>query len=233
MDGPPAEAAPASVAAPARDRRMVWVGVSLGAAAIAALLVGRALHGERVTVRSVVATTAAAGPPLSAVKDTPKPASAIAASAAPMPIPPGGRLEEARRLVARGDWEQAVRWLEAARAESPDDSEIAYLLATTDLDHRRWSEGVLAATAAVRENPSLKSDPDLIKDVIQSFVGDANVARSDAFLRGSGAAATPFLRDAARHDANAKIRTRATALLAESKAPRRWSSRSTSSLFHR
>jgi len=233
--------------APSRDRRFVWIGIGLGAVAIAALLVGRSLRGGVSTERPTEHQTehlSAASHPTATTPASSSPGSAHAGRAArvesktaPVAVAPGSasdQLEEARRLVARGDWEQAVRVLEAARASSPDDADVAYLLATIDLEHHRSAEGLAAATVAVRKNPTMKSDPDLIKDVIQSLASDATVERSDAFLRGAGAPARPFLKDAARHDANAKVRDRAAALLADNARPRAWSSsRSAPSVFHR
>jgi tetratricopeptide (TPR) repeat protein len=145
------------------------------------------------------------------------PQAATAAAGAPAPSAENvqERLAEARRLLARGDWEQARATLASLRAEAPDDADSAYLLATIDLEHHRFAEGVSAAQAAARRNPTFKSDPDLIKDVIAALASDPASERAETFLRGAGPQATPFLKDAARKDPNPRVRDRASALLAE------------------
>jgi serine/threonine-protein kinase len=204
-------------AAVPRDRKRVWLGVGAGAVAVIALLVGAATRPPR-------GQTGGSG----AVAE--RPASHVA--------PAGGdaRLEEARVLVARGEWERAIALLETLRAERPDAAEPAYLLATIQLDHRRFSDGLAAAQLAARKDPTLKSDPDLIKGVIQALASDTSYERAQAFLRGSGAAATPFIKEAARRDPNAKVRDRASELLEGGGRGSSWSSRSSSgggSIFRR
>ncbi len=211
--------APAVEAAiPPRDRKRVWVGVGIGAAAVAALLIGRGFAGGTAAGR--------ADPPTHAL-ETAKSASASG----------GERLEEPRRLLARGDWEQALDALARLRADTPEDAEVAYLIATTDLEHKRWSEGLAAAQIAVRKDPGLKADADLIRDAIAALAGDQNYERAQAFLRSLGATATPFVKEAARHDPNPKIRERAAELLeGGGRSPFGWSSSrssSSGSAFHR
>ena len=94
-----------------------------------------------------------------------------------------------------------------------------------------------AAQVAARRDPALKSDPDLIKDVIAALASDPVAERAETFLRGAGAPATPFLKDAAHKDPNPRVRDRAAALLANGGRASGWSSSSrsssTSSMFHR
>jgi eukaryotic-like serine/threonine-protein kinase len=232
-----ANGAAASTQAPPRDRRLVWAGIGLGGLAIAALLVGRALRGDAVVARApAVAHDAPALARAPAVaKGASKTVSAGAPPAATAAAPVGDRLEEARRLVAKGDWEQALKLLEATRAEAPTNADVAYLLATIDLDHHRFAEGVAVAHTAVRDDPKLKADPDLIKGVIQALGSDASADRAESLLRTMGQPSMPFVKDAARHDPNAKVRARAEALLASgARAPHAWSSRSSGGgVFHR
>ncbi|HEV3031667.1 MAG TPA: serine/threonine-protein kinase [Polyangia bacterium] len=239
----------AAPAAAPRDRRAVWGGIGLGALAVAALLVGRAVRtnaGSKVDARradgasaSVKAQRAAAAPAKTTAESSAAPAAAPATeSPRPSASAIAEQLAEARRLLARGDWEQARATLETLRAGAPDDADAAYLLATIDLEHRRWAEGLAAAQVAARRNPALKSDPDLVKDVIQALASDPSAERAQSFLRGAGAPAKPFLKEAARRDPNLKVRDRAAELLAgDNRSPFRWSSRSSSpssrSVFHR
>ncbi|HVZ71133.1 MAG TPA: protein kinase [Polyangia bacterium] len=209
------------------DRRRVWLGVGLGAAAVAALLIGRGLRGGEGTPATTT-TTVAHATTTSTSAGAPK---------ATAPVKDDERLAEARRSLARGDWEQALDQLARLRAESPDDAEAAYLMATIDLEHKRWSDGLAAAQIAVRKDPALKSDADLIRDAIASLASDAAYERAQALLHGMGAAATPFLKEAARHDANPKVRERAAELL-EGGGRSSWSwsggrASSGGSVFHR
>jgi serine/threonine-protein kinase len=206
-----------AAAAPRRDRRRVWLGVGVGAVAVVALLVGAATRPPRGTAGGKAA---------------------VAEKAPSHAVAPGGdaRLEEARVLVARGEWERAVALLEALRAERPEAAEPAYLLATIQLDHRRFADGLANAQVAAKKDPTLKSDPDLVKGVIQALASDTSYERAQTFLRGSGAAATPFIKEAARRDPNAKVRDRAAELLEGGGRGSSWSSRSSSgggSIFRR
>jgi eukaryotic-like serine/threonine-protein kinase len=226
-------AAPAAAVAPAvstpkatKDRRLVWVGVGLGAVAVAALLVGRAVRNDRVAKAAPAARDVVAA-------ETPH-ANAAQPAAAPTPADIEARLADARKLLAGGDWEHARTALESLRADAPDDADAAYLLATIDLEHHRYAEGLSAAQAAMRKNPTLKADPDLVRDQIQALASDQAYERAEAQLRGAGAAATPFLKDAARRDPNPRVRERAAAILGgETRSAWGRSSHSSGSVFHR
>jgi serine/threonine-protein kinase len=226
---PPAAAASAGTPR-ARDRRLLWAGVGLGAVAVAALLAGRALRMDASAFKVEAARPSAPAASGNAGGGSAAPP----ASATPANV--ADRLAEARRLIAGGAWEQARTSLEALRVDAPDDAEAAYLLATVDLEHHRYAEGMAAAQVAGRKNPALKSDPDLIKDVIGALASDAAAERAEAFLRAAGSSATPFLKDAAKRDPNARVRDRAASLLSSGGSSSSWSSRSSgsgSSLFHR
>jgi hypothetical protein len=94
----------------------------------------------------------------------------------------------------------------------------------------------VAAQAAIRKNPSLRSDGDLINAVIDSLASDKSYDRSQSFLRGLGASATPFVKEAAHHHANGKVRARAAEVLEGAGGGRSSSgsnSHSSSSIFKR
>jgi hypothetical protein len=136
------------------------------------------------------------------------PSAQVAAPAAENP-----KIEQARQLVAAGQSQQAIALLTQLRAEQPNDADAPYLLATIDFDQRHWSEGLVAAQAAVRLNPELRTDGDLIRGVIRSLASDHNYDRSKSLLRSLGPAALPFLKDAARRDPSPKVRQRASEIL--------------------
>jgi hypothetical protein len=99
------------------------------------------------------------------------------------------------------------------RSEDPDNADAPYMLANIYIDNKRWSDGLAAAQVAMHKNPAFKSDPDLIKALIRSLASDRSYDKSQAMLRSLGAAATPFIKDAAHHDESPKVRERAAELL--------------------
>jgi eukaryotic-like serine/threonine-protein kinase len=123
------------------------------------------------------------------------------------------RIEQARQLVAAGQSPKAIELLGQLRAEKPADADAPYLLATIYFDQRRWPEGLGAAQTAVRLNPELKTDGDLIRGAIRALVSDRGYQRAQTFLRSLGAPAVPFLKEAARRDPDARVRQRASELL--------------------
>jgi hypothetical protein len=135
----------------------------------------------------------------------------------PAPIPPPAnedpRIEQARQMLAANQTADAVALLERVRSEKPTDPDAPYLLAMVDFDAHRWSEGLANAQSAIRNNPSLRADGDLIRGVIRSLASDRGYERSQSFLRGLGPGATPYLKEAARRDPNARVRERAAELL--------------------
>jgi tetratricopeptide (TPR) repeat protein len=146
------------------------------------------------------------------------------------------RIEQARQLVAAGQSPKAIELLDQVHAEKPADGDAPYLLATIYFDQRRWSEGLGAAQTAVRANPELKTDGDLIRGVIRSLASDRGYERSQSFLRGLGAPALPFIKEAARRDPNPRVRQRAAELLDGGRGGSMWSSggrQTSSSMFKR
>jgi serine/threonine-protein kinase len=223
------EASPAEPAG--RQLRMAWIGALFVVVALLALLIGRGLRnrGE--------ATATAARPPASAPTGSHTTAAAPAAAAtAPAAAPSGDspQLEQARQMVARGEIDGAIALLNQLRTQQPDNADVPYLLAMVNFDNRRWPDGLAAAQIAVRKNPALKSDPDLIKGAIRSLVSDRGFDRSQAFLRSLGQPAMPFIKEAAAHDGSPKVRERASELLGGRGGGWSGGSRSSGgSMFHR
>ena len=140
-------------------------------------------------------------------------ASSNGPSAPSAPAAENPHIEEARQLVAAGQTPKAIQVLEQLRADKPTDADAPYLLATIEFDQHRWSEGLASAQTAIRLNPAFKTDGDLIRGAIRSLANDRGYERSQAFLRGLGPPATPFVKEAARRDPNPKVRQRAAELL--------------------
>jgi serine/threonine-protein kinase len=211
------DAAAGAGAQPVRQFRMAWIGALFVVVALLALLIGRGLRhggGEAIGTASrpsTAATTTAAGN------------AAVPAAATPSGDSPA--LEQARQMIARGEIDPAIALLNQLRTQQPDNADVPYLLAMVDFDNRRWPDGLAAAQMAVRKNPALKADPDLIKGAIRSLVSDRGYDRSQAFLRSLGQPAMPFIKEAAARDPSPKVRDRAAELLGSGG---RWGSRPSS-----
>jgi serine/threonine-protein kinase len=209
-----------SAAAPARQFRLAWIGALFVVVALLALLLGRGLRHRGDGTAAASRSPSAPGAPASA-------GAAPGAGAAESP-----QLEQARQMVARGEVEPAIVLLNQVRAQQPDNADAPYLLAMIYFDNRRWPDGLAAAQMAVRKNPGLKADPDLIRGAIRSLASDRGYDRSQNFLRGLGQPAMPFIKEAAARDPSPKVRERASELLGSS--GRGWGSRGSSgSVFRR
>ena len=211
------EAAAGSGAQPVRQFRMAWIGALFVVVALLALLIGRGLRhsGGEVTGTLTMARRSTAATPTTAGTAVP--------SAGPSGDSQG--LEQARQMIARGEIDPAIALLNQLRTQQPDNADVPYLLAMVDFDNRRWPDGLAAAQMAVRKNPALKADPDLIKGAIRSLVSDRGYDRSQAFLRSLGQPAMPFIKEAAARDPSPKVRERAAELLGNSG---RWGGRPSS-----
>jgi serine/threonine-protein kinase len=211
-------------------RRALAVGAGLAAGVllivVIAMVRGGRHDGGGTAARATATPSVGAGSPASGP-----------GAIAPPAGPDNPRLEEARRLLVQGQWEEAVAVLNRLRAEDPNNADAPYMLANIYLDNKRWSDGVAAAQVAIHKNPALKADPDLIKAVIRSLVADRSYDKSEAVLRNMGAAATPFIKEAAHHDESPKVRERAGELLASAGGGRRGFGSSPQasggSMFHR
>jgi serine/threonine protein kinase len=153
---------------------------------------------------------------------------------APAPVVPSvdERLTNADRLIAAGEWEQALVVLQKARREKPDSAVVAYQLANLSLEHKRWGEGAQAARVAAERDPKYRSDERLVRNLVRSLASDKGYERSEDVLHGFGAGPVPFLKDAAAHDKNPTVRQRAAELLRSresGRGPSRPSNRSSTS----
>ena len=185
-----------------------------------ALSLGRGLRrkvGEPAEVATAPGSHAAASRAAEPAATPPSTARSGNADVAPSgpraPAAEDPRIEQARQLVAAGQSPKAIELLDQLHAEKPADADAPYLLATIYFDQRRWSEGLGAAQTAVRLNPELKTDGDLIRGAIRSLASDRGYQRAQTFLRSLGAPALPFIKEAARRDPNPRVRQRASELL--------------------
>jgi hypothetical protein len=215
------EAAPGG-APPVRQGRALGIVGGFVLLILVALLVGSALRRRPAAPAPATAPTSTPTAPVAqapstraqaAPASTPAPAAPAAAAALTAPAVEDPRVEQARQLVADGKTDAAIALLGQLGAEKPDDADAPYLLATIYFDAHRWSEGLAAAEAAVRKNPALAADGDLIRGAIRSLASPRGTERSEAYLRGLGAPALPFLKEASLRDKNPRVRERAAEIL--------------------
>jgi eukaryotic-like serine/threonine-protein kinase len=201
---PHAKAAPASPTSSRGNRPLL----AAGAAGLLLVGLGAAVLGS--TWReAAVATTAeptAAGTPERTV--------------APEDLPD---IEQIQRWAKEGERrrDQTLRALASLRAQYPQSAYAPYLEGQVNIDNLRWMDGLASYSAALRNNPAYRTDPTLIRSVIQCLVSDRFHAKcADFLVREIGAPAAPFLEEASRSDPYANVRARAASLLARLDAQR-------------
>ena len=124
-------------------------------------------------------------------------------------------LARASDLERGGDPEAALSVLTRARKEYPDSAQLAVAAGKLYFDKLWFSDGVKQFRDALRLDPSLRQDADIIKTALRGFITTPDVDdRIEAFLREDvGAAARPYLEETAKTHPNKQIRARAQAEL--------------------
>ncbi len=177
-----------------RRRRALWIG----------LLVVGAGAGAAILLRP---RAPAVAPPAIAIAPDPAPASIeVEPSADPRGSTPS--------LIAGGHGEATIARLLAWRQKNPRDAEAAFRLGHLYFGKLWWNDGMQAYEAAVAIDPSLRTDPTYIRDLVRALVSDSFHGRAAAALIEIGAPALPFLEEAARNDPTINVRRRAAALIA-------------------
>jgi hypothetical protein len=122
-------------------------------------------------------------------------------------------------LVAQGRLDAALDAIARARRRFPDVA--AFPLAAGKIYFTRlfWDDGIKAFRDAIRLDPSLRDDPELVRVALRGFITtpDTN-AELAAFLADLGPSAQPALDETARTHPNPVIRARAAAQLRRSGA---------------
>jgi hypothetical protein len=124
-------------------------------------------------------------------------------------------LARATELEQGGDPEAALSMLTKARKQYPDSAQLAAAAGKLYFDKLWFSDGVKQFRDALRLDPSLRQDADIIKTALRGFITTPDVDdRIEAFLREDiGAAAKPYLEETAKTHPNKQIRARAQAEL--------------------
>ena len=149
-------------------------------------------------------------PPADAAVRAPPPADAAPA------LDPGARaLADATRLLDAGDNDAALSTALAGLRDAPNNAQLAALAGRLYFDKLYWRDGIRYFRDAIRHDPQLSADPDVVKAVVRGFNTTPDVDDDiERFLREDvGSAAVPYLEETARKHPNAKIRARAEAEL--------------------
>jgi serine/threonine-protein kinase len=215
-----------------RSRRWAWaVAGSAGVAIVGAIVAWAALRPASPPAGSMasalVATETAAPPapsrPAPVADEKPAMARAPRArverehDAEPPPAPqpddvPG--LAQAEALVRAGHGGAALELLRKLRLKYPEHARVAYLMGNVYFDRMWWGDGFEAYRVAVRD-PAYRQDPTLITNVVKSLISERYGGVGTRFIeREVGAAAVPYLQDAARSKSQS-VHARASRLLAK------------------
>jgi serine/threonine-protein kinase len=184
-----------------RLRYFVLAGLIVAAAAIVGIVVLRSRFADRAAAGADAGVTVEGAPAVIVVAD-----------AAPDPIVE--LLASATRLAEAGKLEAAIEVLVDARRDYPDRAVLALSAGKLYFARLWWNDGLVQLRDALRMEPTLRGDPDLIKTAIRGFLTTPGYDdRLGRFLVELGAPAAPLLDDAARTHPNPQKRARAAALL--------------------
>jgi serine/threonine protein kinase len=126
--------------------------------------------------------------------------------------PVGDVVSRASHMLANGQREKAIDTLLAARKAHPKDARLPFLAGKAFFSKFWWNDGLKQFREAIKLDPGLKNDPELIKTVLRGFITTPRYESAlGAFLREDiGRPAKPFLQETATSHPNPNIRQRAS-----------------------
>jgi eukaryotic-like serine/threonine-protein kinase len=122
-------------------------------------------------------------------------------------------VSDVQALIGAGHREEAIAGLLKLRKQSPKSAYIPYLLGGLYFEKMWWTDGIAAYGVAIDNNPAYRRREVLIRNTIRALSSDKTAKKAAILLREVGPAATPYLRQAAKSDANGNVRARANLLL--------------------
>ena len=196
-----------------RSRLVGWLlaTVALGAAGVFAWpLLERELAREDEPVRdaAVMVVTSAID---ATTLDATTPDAAVLVDA---PLSPADAIvARTKQLAADGKVSAALEQLHHARQIYPESAQLPLLAGKLAMSQLYFSEGIMSFRAAIKLDPAVRTDPELVHAAIRAFTitpsVDAELAR---FVTELGAAAWPELDEIAKSHPNPAIRERAARL---------------------
>ena len=128
------------------------------------------------------------------------------------PIP--AILDRGNKLIASDDPEAAVSLLTKARRTHPDNAQLALALGRAYFGKLWWSEGVKNFRDAIKLDPEVASDPEMLKAVLKGFLTTPDIdSRIADFMLDLGEPMKAYLKETADTHPNKQLRARATAML--------------------
>jgi hypothetical protein len=208
-----------------RSRRLGWllaivVFGALGAAGVFAWpLIERELAGKDAPVRDAAvivdtspidATTPDATTPDATAPDATAPDAEVLVDAPPPPSPADAIVAKAKQLAADGKVAAALDQLRHARQIYPESAQLPLLAGKLAMSQLYFSEGIMSFRAAIKLDPAVRTDPELVHAAIHAFtITPAVEAELARFVTELGAAAWPELDEIAKTHPNPAIRERA------------------------
>ncbi|HEX8111812.1 MAG TPA: hypothetical protein VF516_28970, partial [Kofleriaceae bacterium] len=196
-----------------RSRLVGWLlaTVALGAAGVFAwplLERGLAREDEPVRDAAVMVVTSAID---ATTPDATTPDAAVLVD--PPPSPADAIVAKTKQLAADGKVSAALDQLRHARQIYPESAQLPLLAGKLAMSQLYFSEGIMSFRAAIKLDPAVRTDPELVHAAIRAFTitpsVDAELAR---FVTELGAAAWPELDEIAKSHPNPAIRARAARL---------------------
>ncbi|MDX2089205.1 MAG: protein kinase [Kofleriaceae bacterium] len=120
-------------------------------------------------------------------------------------------LARADELIANGEQAAALTLLDKSAPAFPQNADIPYRAGKLYFAKLWWNDGLRHFRNAVRIDPTLKTDPELIKLVLKAFITtpDYNDTIADFLHQDIGPMAAQYLEETARDHPNKAIRARA------------------------
>jgi serine/threonine protein kinase len=119
-------------------------------------------------------------------------------------------LDRANKLIAADDPDGAVDTLSTARKSNPDNAQLALALGRAYFAKLWWTEGVKNFRDAIRLDPELRSDPEMLKAVLKGFLTTPDVDdRIADFMLEVGDPMKAYLQETADTHPNKQLRARA------------------------
>jgi eukaryotic-like serine/threonine-protein kinase len=134
----------------------------------------------------------------------------------PPPPPPSAAdaiVAKAKQLAADGKVSAALDQLRLARQLYPESAQLPLLAGKLAMSQLYLSEGIMSFRAAIKLDPAVRADPELVHAAIRAFTATASVEPELArFVTELGAAAWPELDEVAKSHPIPAIRARAARL---------------------
>ena len=174
-----------------------------------------AIGGIGVVLLVVIIAAATSG---GSIEKTTVPGDAAVAKVTPPPRPAdvlADTIARANSLIAANRTEEAIKVLQSGRTLFPTDPQLPLTAGKLYFSKLWFTDGLAAFRAAVKNDPGLATDPELVKTVLRGFITtpryDAELAE---FLHDVvGPSVKPMLAETAKDHPNATVRARAASEL--------------------